>query len=190
MDVWTLGTVVVIAGSFEVGGVPTDPDTLTLTLRPPGGWDVDESGIVHDGPGEYHASVTPDQVGIWRYRWLATGDAAAVDEGEFEIVSIASSVSWPTLEEFKQRLDITDDNTDWDGDLDLTRLSRLLTAAIEQTKMRIGDWDDTTDTPTEAQAQSALELACEYAMKVPDPGRPVTRSIQLLVGSRNRFGTA
>ena len=102
-------------------------------------------------------------------------------------------VAWPDLEEFKQRLSIADEDGAWDGtdsDGDVTRLSRLLSAAIEQTKARIGDWDDSTDTPTEAQAQSALELACEYAMKTPDPGRPVTRSIQLLQGSRRRFGTA
>jgi hypothetical protein len=100
---------------------------------------------------------------------------------------------WPLLDEFKQRISIDDADGDWDGtdsDGDVTRLARLLAAAIEQTKARIGDWDESTDSPTEAQAQSALELACEYAMKVPDPGRPVTRSIQLLKGSRNRFGTA
>jgi hypothetical protein len=99
---------------------------------------------------------------------------------------------WPTLDEFKQRIDIPDDDTDWDGTESgsASRLSRLLAAAIAQTKARIGDWDDTTDTPTERQAQSALELACEYAMKTPDIGRRISRSQQLLMGSRNRFGTA
>ena len=104
-----------------------------------------------------------------------------------------ATVDWPVLEEFKQRLSISDDDVDWDGtdsDGEVTRLSRLLAAAIEQTKTRIGDWDESSDSPTEAQAQSALELACEYAMKVPDPGRPVTRSMQLLVGSRRKYGTA
>ena len=50
--------------------------------------------------------------------------------------------AWPELDELKQVLDVT--STDWDGDYDdpdLTRLARLLAAAIAHTKGDIGNWD-------------------------------------------------
>jgi hypothetical protein len=101
-------------------------------------------------------------------------------------------IDWPKLDELKQRLDITSDDFDGEdlSDGESTRLQRLLEAAIAETKVRVGDWSETTDVPDAAIAQSALELAVEYAMREPDPGRPVTRSVQLLYGHRRRFGVA
>ena len=42
--------------------------------------------------------------------------------------------AWPELDELKQVLDV--ESSDWDGDYDGTRLTRLLASAIEKVKLR------------------------------------------------------
>lgn len=99
------------------------------------------------------------------------------------------AVTWPELDELKQVLNV--ESTDWDGDDDDTRLTRLLASAIEQTKHDIGLVDDDF-VPTAAQAQAALRLAELIALR---PGQlasamkdPTYRL--LLKGSRRVFGLA
>ena len=100
-----------------------------------------------------------------------------------------AAVAWPTTAELKQRLDIT--STDWDDQLD-----RLLAAAIDETKRRLGEWDDGFDEPDEAVSQSALELGVEYAqtdenlrvIRGTDQVVDTSKSKRLLYGHRRRFG--
>ena len=96
------------------------------------------------------------------------------------------AADWPDLDELKQRLDVTSE--DWDGDDDDSRLTRVLAAAIAQTKLRVGSWVEGVDNPDEALAQSALELAVEWS----STGTPAEypNSERLLYGRRRRFGTA
>jgi hypothetical protein len=89
--------------------------------------------------------------------------------------------TWPTVEELKQRLDITSE--DWDD-----QLGRVLAASIEETKLRVGDWVEGVDVPDDALVQSALERAVEYGSI--GEGAAVVKSRQLLYGHRKRFGTA
>lgn len=92
------------------------------------------------------------------------------------------AVTWPTLDELKQRLDVT--STDWDDQLD-----RVLAAAIANTKIRLGDWDEDLDEPDEAIAQSALELAVETAQNGEAAISAIrSKSNALLYGHRRRFG--
>ena len=67
--------------------------------------------------------------------------------------------AWPELDELKQVLDITSDDWDGDDDYELTRLSRLLAAAIERVKADVGNWDEYEDVPDERLAQAALRMA-------------------------------
>ncbi len=97
--------------------------------------------------------------------------------------------TWPQLDELKQRLDITSE--DWDGEAeyeDETRLSRLLTAAIQWVKDRVGEWDEDEDEPTAAMAQSALERAVELASDSPVNADDTPRSEDMLFGQRRSFG--
>lgn len=102
-------------------------------------------------------------------------------------------VAWPELDELKQLLDITSE--EWDGEDEYgepTRLTRLLEAAIDHVKSRIGDWDEDTDIPTASQAQAALRMA-ELLAQRPDasPQAVHDRTFErLLLGSRRRFGVA
>lgn len=97
---------------------------------------------------------------------------------------------WPDLDELKQYLDIT--STDWDGDEDGTRLTRVLASAIARVKLDVGNWDEDEDEPDNALAQAALRMAELLALKpesavdtVSDPSYK-----RLLFGHRRKFGVA
>jgi hypothetical protein len=91
------------------------------------------------------------------------------------------AVAWPTLDQLKQRLDVTSD--DWN-----TQLDRVLASAVTQTKARVGDWDEDFDQPDEAISQSALELAVEMGMTGEGVSSQQSKSRALLYGQRRRFG--
>jgi hypothetical protein len=110
------------------------------------------------------------------------------------------AVDWPDLTELKQVLDVTSE--DWDGDDDDTRLTRLLSAAIDQTKVMVGGTVDAYDelyaSPTAAHSQAALRVAellatrptagpAGFVNSRPDYDPTIRR---LLFGSRRRFGVA
>jgi hypothetical protein len=101
-----------------------------------------------------------------------------------------TTVYWPELDELKQVLDV--ESSDWDGDLDDTRFTRLLSAAITCTKLDVGNWDDITDQPDANLAQAALRLAELIALKPENAaaasGDPTYR--RLIYGHRRRFGIA
>ena len=67
--------------------------------------------------------------------------------------------AWPELDEFKQLLNVTSEDLDGDDGYELTRLSRVLAAAIERVKVDVGNWDEYEDEPTERLAQAALRMA-------------------------------
>jgi len=100
--------------------------------------------------------------------------------------------AWPELDELKQVLDVTSDDWDGDGYEDTTRLSRLLSAAIDRVKHDTGDWDEYTDEPTDGLAQAALRMAELMALR-PEVaagavGDPTYQ--HLLKGHRRRFSVA
>lgn len=111
--------------------------------------------------------------------------------------------AWPLLDELKQVLDVDPESDAWDGDMDDTRLTRLLQAAIDAVINEIGgEWDPYLDEPTDRQAQAALRMAELMALKpeiaaaVSGSGRvasavtmdPVYR--KLMVGSHRSFAVS
>lgn len=86
--------------------------------------------------------------------------------------------TWPTLTLLKLRLDVT--SNDFDDDIE-----GKLNAAIAQTKQSVGTWVEGVDTPSDALAQSALELAIAYA-STGELANP-TKARRLLAGERRRF---
>jgi hypothetical protein len=99
--------------------------------------------------------------------------------------------AWPELDELKQVLDV--ESTDWDGDYDGTRLTRLLSAAIEKVKADVGDWDEYVDVPDDNLSHAALRMAELIALK-PELAAQVGSSDptynRLLFGHRRTFGVA
>lgn len=100
--------------------------------------------------------------------------------------------AWPELDELKQVLDVTSDDWDGDGYEDLTRLSRLLAAAIFETKKAVGEWDEYEDEPDDALAQYALRLAELMALRPEVAASAATDPTlaRLLKGHRKRFAVA
>lgn len=99
--------------------------------------------------------------------------------------------AWPELDELKQVLDV--ESTDWDGDYDGTRLTRLLAAAIEKVKSDVGDWDDYIDVPDDNLSQAALRMAELIALKpelAAQVGSQDPTYNRLVFGHRRAFGVA
>lgn len=89
---------------------------------------------------------------------------------------------WPELEDLKLRLDVT--STDYDE-----QLTQLLNAAIAMVKVKVGLWDEMVDSPDEALAAAALQLAFEMG-STDATILSARKSEQLLFGHRRRFGVA
>lgn len=83
-DWFDIGDVVTLPATFRRKATRAliDPDTVVCTVQAPDGTQTAPS-VVHDSTGVYHAVITPDQAGIWRVRWVGTGDAAAAEPWHF-----------------------------------------------------------------------------------------------------------
>ena len=91
MDLYDVGDVVRIATSpvFSVGGVATDPSTVTLTVKEPDGTETAYTyaggGVTKAATGSYYKDVTADAAGLWAWEWVGTGNAAAAASGAFRV---------------------------------------------------------------------------------------------------------
>jgi len=65
-------------------GALTNPTTLTLTIQAPDNSQTTPSPT-YDSTGKYHYNLDLTQSGTWLYRWYATGDVQAVNEGSIEV---------------------------------------------------------------------------------------------------------
>ena len=84
---YEVGELVRISRTFtNLEGVPTDPSTVRLRLRSPDGTvtEVDATNDA-DATGAFHVDVTPDVHGLWRYRWVSTGDPQLRPYGTFRV---------------------------------------------------------------------------------------------------------
>ena len=105
-------------------------------------------------------------------------------------------LDWPTLEEVKQRLDVGDTD-DWDGTETsgegVTRISRLLEAAIAHVKQDCGIWDEDADYPDAELAEAAMRMV---ELMAPPKNQTIEmaskdRIYQLLMFGKHRtFGIA
>lgn len=81
-----IGDLVRIDRTFlNAAGAAADPDTVELHVLSPSGVASEPEVVDDEGTGEYHADVTPDEAGVWRYRWATTGDPQVNDEGSFRV---------------------------------------------------------------------------------------------------------
>jgi hypothetical protein len=87
--VYELGDVAVLSVTFTVAGTPTDPTTLTATVRKPAGtttnYAYNPGAIIRDSVGVFHLNVAADQAGDWTYKFVGTGAAADVETGSFYV---------------------------------------------------------------------------------------------------------
>lgn len=82
-----VGAVVRTSAIFKVGAVETDPTTVTLSVKTPGGVTTSHaygsSSVVRDAAGRYRLDIACSEAGGWVFAWVGTGAAAAVNVGGF-----------------------------------------------------------------------------------------------------------
>lgn len=87
---YTVGDLVLLTATFVTSaGAPTDPTTVTFTIRAP------DATITHPAAskvstGVYRASQDVEQPGQWRWKATGTGSAQAASspsQGVFNVVS-------------------------------------------------------------------------------------------------------
>lgn len=87
MDV---GDVAIITATFLVEGVPTDPDTVEVTISPSGGEGYTltyaNDQIQRRSVGVYVALAPCTSDGVWEYRWISTGTAPAAAQGFYHVI--------------------------------------------------------------------------------------------------------
>jgi hypothetical protein len=93
MNAYNVGDQVRLTVSFaNAAGNLADPTAVTLLVRrryqlePVATSTYTYPGtITKDSTGIYHVDVTPDNEGVWDYRWVATGTVVAAEEGAFNV---------------------------------------------------------------------------------------------------------
>lgn len=90
---WNIGDIYPATLAIEVDGTPTDPTTVTLYIKKPGGayttsvynQPAQPYTIVKDSVGNYSVDIALDTAHIWHGEWLTTGPGAGSEEFEFVV---------------------------------------------------------------------------------------------------------
>jgi hypothetical protein len=95
-----------LTNTFTVGGVPTDPTTVSLTITDPAGtattYTYAAAQITKTSTGAYTKDIPCTTAGAWTYTWTGTGAASDVATGIWHvepadappIVDLAEGKSW------------------------------------------------------------------------------------------------
>jgi len=75
MTTYTLGAVVRVTVSFSLDGVPTDPQSVSLSVHHGTVLGI-YTDAINDSPGVWHRDLTADAVGLWSYTWSGIGSQA------------------------------------------------------------------------------------------------------------------
>jgi hypothetical protein len=90
MNTYVIGSMPRLSVTFAVGGVATDPTTVTFKIKIPAGtittyvYGVD-SQLAKDSTGVYHVDWTTAAEGIHAWRMAGTGACVAADEQLFAV---------------------------------------------------------------------------------------------------------
>ena len=88
-NVYDIGDLVRVTGTFTVSSVATDPTTVTLKVLPPGGtlatYTYAAGEITKSGTGVYYKDIAITAAGTWYYRWLGTGAVVSAGEEYFHV---------------------------------------------------------------------------------------------------------
>lgn len=89
-NTYLVGQVAKLMATFTLGGIDTDPTTVSVVVRRPDGirltyvygTDVE---VVKDSTGHYRLNFTPTMPGNHWHYWISTGTAATVGELMFVV---------------------------------------------------------------------------------------------------------
>jgi hypothetical protein len=102
--------------TFTSSGTPANPTTVSLVVTDPSGTQTTyttSSGITQTSTGIYTAAIIclPALTGVdglWSYVWIGTGAVSDVQPGTWRVLPTAIGPWYIGLDEFKDRLGITD----------------------------------------------------------------------------------
>lgn len=87
MSSYLIGKIIRLGATFEVDSVATDPTTVSLIVQDPDGVDTTytyPASVSKSATGVYYYDLTLSAAGLYCYRWVGTGAAAAVEEGNIQ----------------------------------------------------------------------------------------------------------
>ncbi len=122
--------------TVQVDGAPTDPTSITFTLRSPSGA-VTTVTPEKMATGSYRVLLQPEEPGTWQYRWATTGVGQGAETGSFVVGPAWPDPAAPTAD------DVAD---------------VVLTLAPDETGLLPGRFTDQT-VPTLGQARRAASNA-------------------------------
>lgn len=107
-----------LTNTFSVNGVATDPTTVTLTITDPDGAAVTYTyslgEITKSATGVYTKDIPCPTAGDWQYVWTGTGTASDVAAGTWTVLETTLGRLYASVEAVKSRLNITNDNSDFE----------------------------------------------------------------------------
>lgn len=106
---------------FDVSGTPTDPNAVSCVITDPVGTQVTHTyagaspaDITRSGTGDYSLQIPCVTIGLWGYVWVGTGQASDVQVGTWRVgPSLTVNQFYTSVEEVKERLNITDSESDF-----------------------------------------------------------------------------
>lgn len=128
-DRLVVGDTVTLGNTFSVGGVATSPTATTLVVTKPDGSTLSYStaaATLTVTNGVVSKDITADQTGTWSYVWTGTGAAADIEDGNFEIFSLASLRLYVTLADAKSALGLSADADDYELEGAVNAASRAI----------------------------------------------------------------
>lgn len=127
-----------LTNTFSVGGVPTDPAAVTVTVTTPTGV-TSTPAVTHVSTGVYSAAVACTLDGIWVYKWAGTGAASDVTEGSWTVGPSNLSQNYCSAEELKSRLGLTRPDFNSEIALAVATASRAVDGYCERYFYRAAD---------------------------------------------------
>lgn len=112
-------------------GVTTDPTSVTITVTDPLGNQVTytyptSANLIKVSTGVYQLNLAPSVTdGLWSFVWVGTGNGVQeVEPGTLRILPVTQGQMYAGVEELKDRLGITDVNTDFQCQVAMQTASR------------------------------------------------------------------
>ena len=89
---YIVGDLVRVYVNFVASGLPTDPTTVILKYKSPGGtvttWTFGvDTQVVKDSVGNYRADINANAGGTWYFRWEGTGVSQGAGQDSFVITA-------------------------------------------------------------------------------------------------------
>lgn len=121
---------------FTVSGTPTDPNAVTCVVTDPTGIVVTHTyagavpdDIVRAAEGDFTLQVPCTVTGLWGFVWIGTGQASDVQAGTWRVGPSATlNQFYTSVEEVKQRLNISDTDADFQLQASVAAAARAVEA--------------------------------------------------------------